>query len=233
MTDIDSRAMEWEKAFMSVSPTESAIAPGQAMRALRAALITAITLYVMLAAWKALRTPLALDDFPEELAIKVELLPLVFPLHMITGGLALLLLPLTYALRCHPRWHRLIGRITAVDVLASGVTAFPVALVAPVTRVSALGFSAQAAVWLTLLAFGIANIRRGRIAAHRACMLLMVATTSGALLFRMALASWAILGPVRHYEVFYAADAWFAWTLPLGLAAFLLHQAGGLRADPR
>ena len=201
--------------------------------------ITAIALFVMLAAWKALRTPFALDDFPEELAIKVELLPLLFPLHMVTGGLARVLVPLTFVLRHHARWHRPIGRIAAVDVLIAGVTAFPVALVAPVTRVSSVGFSAQAAVWLVLLALGIRSIRRGRVAAHRACMLLVAATTSGALLFRIALAWWAILGSVRHYAAFYAADAWFAWLLPLGLVVFLLHRprlryhTGGLRADPR
>ena len=209
------------------------------MRAFRIALIAAIALFVMLAAWKAMNTPFALDDFPEELAIKVELLPLIFPLHMVTGGLALLLVSLTFVARRHPCWHRPLGRITAADVLISGLTAFPVALVAPVTRISALGFSAQAAVWLTLLALGIHNIRRGRVAAHRACMLLMAATTSGALLFRIALAWWAILGSARHYEVFYAADAWLAWSLPLSLAAYLLHrgsignETGSLRAIPR
>ena len=213
------------------------------MRAFRTALIAAIALFVMRAAWKALNTPFALDDFPEELAIKVELLPLLFPLYMVSGGLALLLVPLTFVVRRHPRWHRPLGRITAADVLIAGVTAFPVALVAPVTRVSALRFSAQATVWLTLLTLGIYNIRRGRVAAHRGCMLLMAATTSGALVFRIALASWAILasalGSARHYEAFYAADAWLAWALPLGLAACLLYRArlrqhaGSLCADPR
>jgi uncharacterized membrane protein YozB (DUF420 family) len=105
--------------------------------------------------------------------------------------------------------------------------------VAPVTRVSALGFSAQATVWLTLLVLGIRNIRCGQVAKHRACMLLMAATTSGALVFRIALATWAIVGSARHYEAFYATDAWLAWSLPLGLAAFLLHRTGGLRFDPR
>ena len=187
----------------------------------------------MLAAWKALRAPFALDEFPEALAVKVDLLPLVFPLHMVTGGLALLLVPLTFLLRRHPRWHRPIGRITAIDVVLAGLTAYPVALVAPVTRISALGFSAQATVWLILLGLGIRYIRHGRVAAHRACMLLMAAATSGALAFRIALATWAILGSMRHYEAFYAADAWLAWSLPLGLTAFLLHRTGGLRADHR
>ncbi|MEG3143199.1 DUF2306 domain-containing protein [Sphingomonas sp. RT2P30] len=162
------------------------------------------------------------DDFPEGLAVKVELLPLVFPLHMITGALALLLLPLVIALRRWPRWHRRVGRIAALDVLVAGATAFPVAWVAPVTLWSAAGFTAQAVTWLALLALGIHNIRHGRVAAHRACMLLMVATTSGAVFFRIFLALWAMLGTARWFERFYAADAWAAWLLPLVATALLL-----------
>jgi uncharacterized membrane protein YozB (DUF420 family) len=148
-------------------------------------LLTGIGLFVFETAWKALRAPWLVDDFPEALAIKVELLPWLFPVHMITGGLALILVPLTLALRRRPRWHRLAGRVTALDVLIAGLTAFPVALVAPVTKFSAWGFAAQGAVWLVLLGLGLWNIRRRQIAAHRACMLLMAATTTGALFFRI------------------------------------------------
>ena len=106
------------------------------------------------------------DDFPEALAIKVELIPLLFPLHMLAGGLALVLVPLAILLRHRPEWHRRVARVTAVVVLVAGVTAFPVALVAPVTLGSALGFTAQGALWLVLLAAGIRHIRAGRVAQH-------------------------------------------------------------------
>lgn len=161
-------------------------------------------------------------DFPESLAIKVELLPLIFPIHMITGALALVLLPVAILLRRRPRWHRLVGRIAAVDVVIAGLTAFPVAWVAPVTTWSAAGFSAQAVTWLTLLALGIYNIRRRRVAAHWTCMLLMTATTTGAVFFRIFLALWAMLGSSRWFETFYACDAWLAWMLPLGVTALAL-----------
>ena len=36
-----------------------------------------------------------------------------------------------------------------------GLTAFPVALIAPVTRLSAWGFAAQGTVWLVLLGCGL------------------------------------------------------------------------------
>lgn len=187
----------------------------------------------MVTAWKALRAPWLVDDFPESLAVKVELMPIAFPVHMISGGLALLLVPLAIAARRHPRWHRPVARIAALDVIIAGVTAFPVAVIAPVTTFSALGFAAQGMTWLVLLAFGIRHIRAGRVARHRACMVLMAATMTGAVVFRVLLALWALAGPVRHFESAYAADAWIAWLLPLTIAALALKRTGGFRADPR
>ncbi|MDB5679556.1 MAG: hypothetical protein JWM94_2558 [Sphingomonas bacterium] len=162
------------------------------------------------------------DDFPEALAVKVELLPLVFPIHMITGGLALILLPLAIALRRKPKWHRPLGRIAAIDVLVAGATAYPVAWAAPVTFWSAMGFSAQATTWLTLLALGIWNIRRRRYAAHWTCMLLMTATAMGAVFFRIYLGLFAMLGPSRWFDTFYAGDAWVAWLVPLAVTGAVL-----------
>jgi hypothetical protein len=223
---------------MAGSPSKQYLAGTYAMMprirlALTTVLLAGIGFFVVETAWKALRAPWLVDDFPEALAVKVELLPWAFPLHMITGGLALLLVPLTLALRRWPRWHRLAGRITALDVSIAGLTAFPVALIAPVTRISAFGFAAQGAVWLALLGLGIWNIRRRRIAAHRACMLLMAATTTGALFFRIYLALFAIFGDLRHYETFYAFDAWIAWSLPLLAMAFFLKRTGAFRTYPR
>ncbi len=197
-------------------------------RVFTAILLAGIGFFVASTAWKALRAPWLVDDFPEALAVKVELLPWLFPLHMMTGGLALVLIPLTLLLRRKPRWHRLAGRTTALNVLIAGITAFPVALVAPVTPLSAWGFAAQGAVWLVLLGLGLWHIRRRRIAAHRACMLLMAATTSGALFFRIYLALFSLYGDVRLYETFYAFDAWIAWSLPLCVMAIFLKRTGAL-----
>lgn len=187
-------------------------------------ILSAIFAFVLYTAIKGFRSAFDTDDFPEALAVKVELLPLIFPIHMITGALALILAPLAILLRRRPRWHRPIGRIAAADILVSGLTAYPVAWAAPVTFWSAAGFTAQATVWLALLAYGIASIRRRRIAQHRAAMLLLLATTSGAVFFRIYLALWAIYGSFRSYETFYACDAWLAWMLPLAGTALLLRR---------
>ncbi|MET3896906.1 hypothetical protein ABIB57_000830 [Devosia sp. UYZn731] len=161
------------------------------------------------------------EGFPEALAVKLELLPIIFPVHMVTGGLALLLVPLVLYLR-GTRWHRLVGRITAINIVIAGITAIPVAVVVPVTGMSAAGFVAQGITWIVLLGLGIWNIRCGRVASHRACMLMMAAVTSGALFFRVYLGLWKVFGVPEHFEAFYALDAWIAWGLPLiGMALWL------------
>jgi hypothetical protein len=195
---------------------------GRPLRTVRWAIVSAIAIFVTSVAAKALMQTFDQDDFPEALLVKVEALPVIFPLHMFAGALALVLIPLALLLCPWPRWHRAAGRIVAADVLVAGVTAFPVAWTEPVTPWSGAGFVAQAAVWLSFLALGIWNIRRGRIEQHRACMLLMTATASGAIFFRIYLASWAILGQGRHFAAFYSIDAWLAWVLPLaGTALFI------------
>ena len=200
---------------------------------MRFIVLAAIGLFVIKTALKALRSPWLVDDFPEALAIKVELMPWLFPLHMIAGGMVLLLIPAALLVRHRARWHRPLGRVTAAVVLIAGLTAFPVALIAPVTRLSAWGFAAQGGVWLVLLAIGLRNVHLGRLGAHRAAMLLMAATTTGAVFFRVYLALWAIFGDLRHYEMFYAADAWIAWSVPLAATAFFLRSTGASPFDHR
>ena len=155
------------------------------------------------------------DNFPEALAIKVETLPLIFPIHMIAGGLTLLLVPVAFLLR-GGRFHTSFGRAAAVTVIVAGLTAIPVALEYPVTQISAWGFVAQALTWLSLLGAGIWHIRQGHMAEHRVFMLMMAAVTSGALFFRLFLGVWKIIGWKGGFDTFYAVNAWIAWILPLG-----------------
>lgn len=180
-----------------------------------------------------MRAPWLVDDFPEALYVKTELLPWTFPAHMVSGGLALLLVPAMILLSSQPRWHRRLAWVTVPVVVLAGITAFPVALVAPVTPISAWGFTVQGALWLGLLGAGVWFIRHGQVARHRAAMLLLAAVTSGAMFFRIFLALFAIYGHPRDYQAFYAADAWAAWGLPLIAMAIFLKRTGAMAADPR
>ena len=184
-------------------------------------LLAPVAAFVIYVAVRGISESYDNDGFPEPLAVKLELLPIIFPVHMVTGGLALLLVPLVLFLR-GTRWHRFAGRIAAIDIVVAGITAIPVALVMPVTEASAAGFVAQGVVWIALLGFGIWNIRIGRVDTHRACMLMMAAVTSGALFFRVYLGLWKAFGVPDYFEAFYALDAWIAWGLPLIAVAIWL-----------
>lgn len=213
---------------MSVSTLEIA-KRGRPLRAVRWLVVSAIAAFVTNVAVKALIQTFDQDDFPEALLVKVEALPVIFPVHMFAGALALVLIPLALLLRPWPRWHRLAGRIAAADVLVAGLTALPVAWVEPVTPWSVAGFIAQATVWLTFLILGLRHIRAGRVDEHRNCMLLMTATASGAIFFRVYLASWAIAAEGRHFAAFYSADAWLAWLLPLLTTALFIKKRGAIK----
>ena len=179
---------------------------------------------VTVTAVKAIGETFDANAFPEALAIKLEALPLIFPVHMFAGGMALMLVPVVLLLR-GTRWHRWAGQVAATDVLIAGATAVPVALTYPVTPWAAAGFSAQGLLWMTLLGIGIWNIRHGRVRSHQRAMLLMAAVTSGAVFFRIYLALWAIYGSHRYFTTFYSCDAWMAWGLPfLLMLAFTIHK---------
>lgn len=188
-------------------------------------MLAPLGVFVMYIAVRGISESFDNEGFPEALAVKLELLPVIFPVHMVTGGLALLLVPLVLCLR-GTRWHRLVGRVAAADIVIAGVTAIPVAVVMPLTQASAAGFVAQGIAWMALLGFGIWNIRVGRVASHRACMLMMAAVTSGAVFFRVYLGLWKVFGVSEHFEAFYAVDAWIAWGLPLiGVTLWLRFSA--------
>ena len=190
-----------------------------------ALIITIIMLFVTYTAIRAISEAYFSDGFPEALAVKVELLPLIFPIHMVAGGLSLLFVPATIFFRL-TKYHKFLGRVTAADILVAGITAPFVAWTVPVTMTSAAGFTAQSMTWMGLLAAGIWNIRNGRVHAHQTCMLLMAAVTSGALFFRIFLALWARFGDHHYFNNFYAVNAWIAWGLPLiGMALALQRRS--------
>jgi uncharacterized membrane protein YozB (DUF420 family) len=182
---------------------------------IKVAFFAPVGLLVLATSARALSEIFHNDDFPDLLALKLEHLPLIFPLHMASGAISLLLVPLVFLLRRRPSWHRWAGRAASVLVVVGALTAWPVAWMHPVSWMTAAGFSVQAALWLGFLGAGIRAIRRGRIAAHRRAMLLMMAVTSGAVFFRVWLALWAWLAFGWHFALVYSCDAWLGWLLPL------------------
>jgi hypothetical protein len=191
-----------------------------------------IALFILRVGLRAIEASWDNAGFPEALAVKLELLPWIFPIHMVTGGLALLLVPVTIGLR-GTAFHKWAGRIAAVDVVVAGVTAVPVALAQPVSTVAAAGFATQGVLWVLLLAKGIWHIRRQEYVEHQRVMLMMAAVTFGAVFFRLYLATFAAFGSRHYFKLFYGLDSWVAWLLPLAaVSVWLRNDARRTRKTP-
>ncbi|MGZ5919175.1 MAG: DUF2306 domain-containing protein, partial [Hyphomicrobium sp.] len=113
----------------------------------------------------------ALMPLPFNLHLVDVELPGIFRLHMLASGAALLLIPLTIAVRRDRSWHKPLGRLTAVMVVLGGLTSLPVALYSHSVAMARAGFFAQGIVWLTLIALGVAAVRQRRFADHARLML--------------------------------------------------------------
>ncbi len=165
----------------------------------------------------ALATAAGFAELPDPLAAVQARVPVALTIHMASGALALVAVPLAFALRRHPSWHRPLGRLAGLVVLVAGISALPVALAGTATPAARLAFATQAVVWLALLCCGTVAIRRRWLGLHRAAMICLCAVTSAALWLRPATAL-AVHADV-DFDRAYAVIAWAAWLLPLLIVA--------------
>jgi uncharacterized membrane protein YozB (DUF420 family) len=184
-----------------------------------AAAILILTLILALlalpAALIAIASGLGLLALPYPLVLVLRRLPLVFPLHMIAAGLALILIPIAAAVRHDPRIHRPVGRIAAICVCVGAVTALAVAIASEASLATRAGFFAQGLVWLALLVAAVVAIRRHDRARHARLMLAMAAVASGAVWLRLTLSGAMALE--LPFDTVYPVAAWLCWIVPLAV----------------
>ena len=142
-----------------------------------------------------------------------ERVPVLFRVHMLSGAVALLLLPITIHVRHRPDLHRILGRTLGAFVVVGGLTALPVAVLSQSAPLARLGFFSQGVVWLWLLANGWLAIRRGQRVVHVTYMLGLAAVTTGAVWFRLM--TGAALYFHLPFEQTYIFAAWAGWLIPL------------------
>ena len=153
---------------------------------------------------------------PFNLFLVDERLPGLFRLHMLASGLSLLTIPTAIFLaRRHSPWHRGVGRLAAVCVLAGGLTSLPVALSSESVAMARAGFFAQGIVWLALLAAGVRAIRARNVHDHARYMLAMAAVASGAIWVRLT--TTIATGWDLPFDPLYSCAAWAGWLVPLVL----------------
>ena len=114
---------------------------------------------------------LRLDINGSRLTVTGELHYALLVGHIFTAMVALVLGPLQFvpAIRAHRRWHRRIGYVYVLAVVAAGLLGIPVALLSerPLTKV---GLLVPAVGWLVTAWLAVCAIRRGDVEAHRSWM---------------------------------------------------------------
>lgn len=153
-------------------------------------------------------------------------MPILFPAHMLTSAIALLLLPAVILVRHRADIHRMLGRLVGAFVVAGGLTALPVALFSESSGVARTGFFIQGIVWIALFVRGVMAIRSHDRRAHAFYMIAMTAVTTGAVWFRVITGS-AIALQLPFTPV-YAAAAWLGWIIPLAIVIAIPRIHNGL-----
>jgi uncharacterized membrane protein len=174
-----------------------------------------IALLVVPVALVAIALGIGLLQLPYELVLVLRRRPFAFPLHMVTSGLALILIPIAAWTRRRRGLHRPIGRAAAICVAAGGTSALFVALASEASAIARAGFFAQGLVCLALLVGAFAAIRSGDVSRHARLMMAMAAVTSGAIWLRLAMAG--IVASGAPFDAAYGIAAWACWLVPLAL----------------
>jgi hypothetical protein len=167
----------------------------------------------------ALGSAAGFPALPEPLAQIDERLPGIFRLHMIAGGLGLVLLPWPILLRHHGHAHRALGRAALGLLFLAALTALPSAAASVAPPMARAGFLTQGAFTLYFLTAGLKAIQRKDRQSHRRSMLCAASLVSGAIVLRLML--YCAVRLDLDLVPAYAAIAWFSWGIPLAATVLL------------
>ena len=201
-----------------------------------AGVVVVIAVFVVPVGVIAVASGAGFVKLPYGLYLVTQRLPVVFSIHMIASGLAMLLIPIVITLRRQCGWHKALGRLAAGLVCVGGLTALPVALSSEASLAARAGFFVQGIVWVTLIGAGICAIRQRQIERHTRFMLAVAAVTSGAIWLRLATVAAVQLD--LPFESVYALAAWASWLVPLVVVTWCKrfavrfgYQAASFQAD--
>jgi uncharacterized membrane protein len=128
------------------------------------------------------------NDIAANYASRPPWIQAAFYVHVVGGGIALLLSPLQFAasLRARvPRLHRIAGRIVLASIGLAGVAGLVLAPLSLAGPVGTAGFGTLAVLWVTFAAAALRAIRRGDVGAHRRWVVRTFALTYAAVTLRL------------------------------------------------
>lgn len=143
--------------------------------------------------------------------------------HMAFGGVALLVGALQFSTKIRferPSLHRTLGKVYAVTVAVSGVSALLLAPVSTGGLTAHFGFGLLASFWLITTALAVRDARSGAYEAHRRWMIRSYALCLAAVTLRLQLGVAGVAG--IPFPESYPAIAWLCWVPNLVLAEWLV-----------
>jgi uncharacterized membrane protein len=148
-----------------------------------------------------------------------------FYLHIVTGGLALLIGWVQFnqkLLKSKPNIHRQIGKFYIIATLISALSSLYIAFYATGGVVSTLGFLGLGIVWLYTTSFGFIHIKNKNVTAHKAMMIYSYAACFAAVTLRIWLPVLVIL--LKDFTQAYRIVAWLCWVPNLLVAYFIVKR---------
>ena len=157
---------------------------------------------------------------------RFEAIPWQARLHIIPGGLALILGAWQFHGGLRSRWtniHRYFGRAYVIFVLTGAVGGLLLAWYAPHSPATRLGFASLAVVWFYSGVMAYLAIRTGNVPLHRQWMIRSYALTLAAVTLRFQLPLYQGVLWMSFYEA-YSIVAWFCWIPNLLIAEWFINQ---------
>lgn len=149
-----------------------------------------------------------------------------FYLHIILGGLALLVGWTQF----NPRWrnrnlqlHQQIGKLYVIAALVSSFTGFYIAIYATGGLIPSLGFIGLALAWFITTLNGYLSIRKKNEELHRRMMIYSYATCFAAVTLRIWLP--LLTAVLNNFILAYSIVAWLCWIPNLIVAHQIIRYA--------
>ena len=148
-----------------------------------------------------------------------------FAVHIVFGGVALLLSPVQLSARLRarvPRVHRLVGRVVLASIVLAGTAGFLLSWVNAAGSVGTAGFGGLAVLWVTFALLGLRAILRRDVVAHRRWMLRTFAMTYAAVTLRLWLV--ALIPLLGDFHSAYLLVPFLCWVPNLVVVELLLRR---------
>ncbi|CAL2091026.1 DUF2306 domain-containing protein [Tenacibaculum sp. 190524A05c] len=150
---------------------------------------------------------------------------IAFYIHIITGGIALLIGWIQFVKRIRtkfPKLHRTIGKVYVGSILISSPFAFYISFFVRGGLPTEIGFTFGSLIWVTATYLGYRAIRKGNLAGHIEYITYSYAGTFAAVTLRLWLP--LLISYFGNFNIAYGISVWLSWIPNVLIAYLIIHK---------